>query len=89
MARGVTIAVSGKGGVGKTNIATLLIRSLSAVGSVLAIDADPDSNLPHSLGVTVTRTIGATREEILNIPASKGSNTSKQESFKSAIYEII
>ena len=89
MARGFAIAVSGKGGVGKTNVAALLIRFLSRAGSVLAIDADPDSNLPHSLGVTIRGTIGARREGILNMPISKGTSTSKQESFKSAIYDVI
>ena len=40
------IAVSGKGGVGKTTFSALLIRTLNAEGRhVLAIDADPDANL--------------------------------------------
>ena len=47
MSQGIVIAISGKGGVGKTNLAALLIRTLSKIGSVLAIDADPDSNLPR------------------------------------------
>ncbi|MBI5897592.1 MAG: AAA family ATPase [Desulfobacterales bacterium] len=46
------IAVSGKGGVGKTTFAALLIRSLSDMGKkVLAIDADPDANLASALGI--------------------------------------
>ncbi len=45
------IAVSGKGGVGKTTVAAFLIRSLQMKGkSVLAIDADPDANLAQALG---------------------------------------
>ena len=40
------LAVSGKGGVGKTTFSALLIRTLDAQGKhVLAIDADPDANL--------------------------------------------
>jgi CO dehydrogenase maturation factor len=40
------IAVSGKGGVGKTTFASFLIKALSEKGKkVLAIDADPDANL--------------------------------------------
>ncbi len=46
------IAVSGKGGVGKTTFASLLIRTLSDMGKkVLAIDADPDANLASALGI--------------------------------------
>jgi CO dehydrogenase maturation factor len=45
------IAVSGKGGVGKTTFAAFLIKSLQLEGkSVLAIDADPDANLAQALG---------------------------------------
>jgi CO dehydrogenase maturation factor len=48
----VKIAVSGKGGVGKTTFAVFLIRALADQGKrVLAIDADPDANLAQALGV--------------------------------------
>jgi CO dehydrogenase maturation factor len=46
------LAVSGKGGVGKTTFASLLARTLSDQGKrVLAIDADPDANLAAALGI--------------------------------------
>ncbi len=46
------LAVSGKGGVGKTSFSSLLIRSLNASGRhVLAIDADPDANLAMAVGI--------------------------------------
>jgi CO dehydrogenase maturation factor len=46
------IAVSGKGGVGKTTFASFLIKALSEQGKrVLAIDADPDANLAQALGI--------------------------------------
>ncbi len=46
------IAVSGKGGVGKTTFASFLIKALALEGrKVLAIDADPDANLAQALGV--------------------------------------
>lgn len=45
------IAISGKGGVGKTLLASLLSRAFAEAGySVLAIDADPDANLAANLG---------------------------------------
>ncbi len=46
------LAVSGKGGVGKTTFASLLIRNFNAMGKrVLAIDADPDANLAAGIGI--------------------------------------
>jgi len=46
------LAISGKGGVGKTTFSAMLIRALSAQGKkVLAIDADPDANLAAAVGV--------------------------------------
>lgn len=55
-----TIAIAGKGGTGKTTIAALLVRLLkeNKKGSILAVDADPNSNLAESLGVETGRTIG-------------------------------
>jgi len=45
------IAISGKGGVGKTLVAALLSRTFADSGfSVIAIDADPDANLATTLG---------------------------------------
>ena len=59
------IAVSGKGGTGKTLLSSLLIKSLTGrKKDILAIDADPDSNLPEALGIKVERTVGDVREEL-------------------------
>ena len=47
------LAVSGKGGVGKTTFSALMIRTLNDEGKrVLAIDADPDANLAAGIGVS-------------------------------------
>jgi CO dehydrogenase maturation factor len=47
----VKLAISGKGGVGKTLLSSLLAREFARNGySVLAIDADPDTNLASALG---------------------------------------
>ena len=59
------VACSGKGGVGKTTIASLLVRYLMQrlkEGPILAVDADPNSNLNELLGEPVTSTIGDARE---------------------------
>ena len=51
------IALSGKGGTGKTTISSPIIRSLVDRGEtpVLAVDADPNANLHEALGVTVRK----------------------------------
>jgi CO dehydrogenase maturation factor len=59
-----TIAIAGKGGVGKTTIASLLIHHLSKKGLVLAIDADPSANLNQALGLTYDQTVGGIREDL-------------------------
>lgn len=49
---GVKLAISGKGGVGKTTLAAFVIKEISKRGiKVLAIDADPDANLAAALGM--------------------------------------
>jgi CO dehydrogenase maturation factor len=46
------IAISGKGGVGKTTLSAFLVKWFADQGkSVLAIDADPDANLGNGLGI--------------------------------------
>lgn len=59
-----TIAIAGKGGSGKTTIAALLINILSQKGAVLAIDADPATNLNLALGLPLSDTVGKVREEM-------------------------
>ena len=63
-----TIAVAGKGGVGKTTTCGLLIDYLIRHNKkpVLAVDADANSNLNEVLGVEVEATLGEIREEIAN-----------------------
>jgi CO dehydrogenase maturation factor len=60
-----TIAVAGKGGTGKTTISALVIDYLARNkrGTVLAIDADPSTNLNLALGVPLHDTVGDVREE--------------------------
>ncbi len=51
------IAISGKGGVGKTTLVSQLAFTFSSLGNkVLALDADPDSNLGLSLGLSLKET---------------------------------
>ncbi|MDO8723987.1 MAG: AAA family ATPase, partial [Syntrophales bacterium] len=59
-----TIAVSGKGGTGKTTFAAMIIRHLVDAGRspVLAVDADPNVSLNEVLGIELSSTIGEARE---------------------------
>lgn len=68
-----TIAVAGKGGVGKTTLSGLLIQYLCEKGKtpVLAVDADANSNLNEVLGVEVEMTLGEIREEVARAENSK------------------
>ncbi|CAG0928329.1 hypothetical protein TFLX_00848 [Thermoflexales bacterium] len=63
-----TIALAGKGGVGKTTIAAMVIKYLAQAqpGAVLAIDADPSSNLNMVLGLDLDWTVGEIREDMLS-----------------------
>jgi len=61
----LSIAVAGKGGIGKTTLCALLVRSLRelSVRPVLAVDADPNSNLAEALGVEPGKALAEIREE--------------------------
>jgi CO dehydrogenase maturation factor len=66
--------LAGKGGTGKTTIAGLLIRYLKEErsGAILAIDADPASNLNFVLGMELYQTIGEIREDMLDQVQTSG-----------------
>jgi CO dehydrogenase maturation factor len=68
-----TIAIAGKGGTGKTTVAALLIKFLSQKGLVLAVDADPSTNLSQALGLSLddSKTVGRIREKMTE-DVSKG-----------------
>ena len=66
MAKPHTIAVAGKGGVGKTTTCGMIIDYLCKKhdGPVLVVDADANSNLNEVLGVEAEVTLGQIREEM-------------------------
>ncbi len=86
------IAISGKGGVGKTTVAGLLVNRLMKRGCkpVLAIDADPNTCLDKVLGVKIEKTIGGIREDAREI-AGKGmaSGIAKRELLEMKIEESL
>ena len=88
-----TIAIAGKGGTGKTSIAALLIKLLSQKGLVLAVDADPSTNLNQALGLSLQddKTVGRIREKMTE-DVSKGQfnpTIAKQEYLFSKIMESL
>ena len=68
-----TIAVTGKGGTGKTVLSTLMIKTLidRHALTILAVDADSAKSLPYTLGMTVNKTVGDFRREIIENPEEK------------------
>ncbi|MFH1201384.1 MAG: AAA family ATPase [Candidatus Omnitrophota bacterium] len=76
---GYIFAVCGKGGTGKTTITALLINWLKANRecSVLAVDADPNSNLSNSLGVAKNKSLADIVDSITKDPKVVPSNMSK------------
>jgi len=88
-----TIAIAGKGGTGKTTVAALLIKLLSQKGLVLAVDADPSTNLNQALGLSLddNTTVGRIREKMTE-DVSKGRfspTIAKQEYLFSKIMESL
>jgi len=90
-----TIAVAGKGGVGKTTTCGMLIDYLCKKnsGPVLVVDADANSNLNEVLGVEVETSLGAIREEMAQaelkktIPAGMTKAEYAEFKFNSALIE--
>ena len=76
-----TIAVAGKGGVGKSTFAAFAIRHLheSTGEVVLAVDADPNSNLGLKLGADPGRTVGSIREELTALGEEPPKGMSRHE----------
>jgi len=67
------IAVTGKGGTGKTMLSALLVRLLSREtgARVLAVDADSAISLPYALGIDVGKTLSDVRADIIEDPVAR------------------
>ena len=86
-----TIAVAGKGGTGKTTIAALIVDYLVMrnMGPVLAIDADPDSNLGTLLGINVEQSMGDLRNEVLEEMKDFPPGMTKANYMEAGLHKII
>lgn len=85
------IAMAGKGGTGKTTIAALIVRLMkeNKLGSILAIDADPNSNLAESLGVAAKETIGQILDDISAHPEKVPTGMSKDRFIEYQVQTAI
>ena len=83
------IAMAGKGGVGKSTISAQLVRCLSKKGLVLAVDADPNSNLGEKLGIQLYGTIGEVRNSLVADPEQVPSGISKQDYIKNKVMQTV
>jgi len=89
------IAIAGKGGTGKTTFCGMLVRHLVSrkKGHILAVDADPNSNLNEVLGVPAPTTLGEIREGMLgrggddSIPAGMTKHDYMEFIFGDALFE--
>jgi CO dehydrogenase maturation factor len=83
---GITLAFTGKGGVGKTTLSALTVEWLVARAQtpVLAVDADSNANLNELLGVRFEATVGAIRES-----ARSAQGISKQEFLDMRVQEAL
>lgn len=88
---GYVIAVAGKGGTGKTTIAALLVNLLKEkkIGSVLAVDADPNSNLAEALGLETGQTIGKILDDISSNPDTIPKSMSKDRFIEYQVQSAI
>jgi CO dehydrogenase maturation factor len=86
-----TIAITGKGGTGKTTIAASIITCLINKGNkpVLAVDADPNACLDEMLGVEVKNTVGQIREESRKAGDNQPAGVSKRELVELRIAESL
>lgn len=85
-----TIALCGKGGVGKTSVSALMVKNLAQRKDikVLAIDADPAVGLCTALGIPIKKTVDDIRNDLIN-SIKKGEGQDKTATLKMLDYELF
>ena len=88
---GYVIAMAGKGGTGKTTIAALIVRIIKEkkLGSILAIDADPNSNFAEALGIESKETIGQILDDISAHPEKVPAGMSKDRFIEYQVQTLV
>jgi CO dehydrogenase maturation factor len=84
------VALCGKGGVGKTSVAALMVKLLAhrKDRTILAIDADPAAGLASALGLPVRRSVDDIRKDLI-ARIQKGESEKKQETAGRLDYELF
>lgn len=82
-----TVAVAGKGGTGKTTVASLMVRELIKQGKkpILAVDSDPDANFHTGLGLPVFKTVGQIQQDWVKTRGEIPLGISKQDYLISSL----
>ena len=88
---GKVIAMAGKGGTGKTTLSALIIRYLrsNGHGPILAVDADPSSNLADALGLPVKQSLGTAREDFFETKGKLPPGMTKETFLEMKLHEIL
>jgi CO dehydrogenase maturation factor len=86
-----TLAISGKGGTGKSTLSALIIRWLKENGakSVLAVDADANVNLNDLLGAEIKESVGSIREEMRKSVDQLPAGMTKQQFLEYKIHTSL
>lgn len=79
-----TIAISGKGGTGKTTITSMMVRCLinQSPKAILAVDADPNACMAVTLGVDTVGTVAGLREEVATGKTPAAASMGKLQAFE-------
>ena len=87
----ISIAIAGKGGTGKTTLSAMLVRTLRQmqIRPVLAVDADPNSNLAEALGVESGRPLAEIREHSSSEEGSPPSGVGRARAVDDEIQRAI
>lgn len=86
-----TIAISGKGGSGKTTVAAMMTRFVGRVcrKSTLAVDADPNACLGLALGIEPARTVADIRDDAVEKRLQVSPGMSKMRAFEYGIQQLV
>jgi len=85
-----SIALCGKGGVGKTSVSALMLKHLAGRKNlkILAIDADPAVGLCTALGIKIRKTVDDIRNDLIN-SIKKGESQDKAATLNMLDYELF